>query len=359
MIKEIVSNNVTFIIDEQDQVFELIDIVKLLDKENKNVLLNKKFNRLKIKIRGNYYDVEKFKYNNFNEVSTQQGVYILFFYDQDKVYIGSTKNIYRRLIQHRFELNKNKHINKDLQECYNANNKDLYCFTINCENILDIEQYFIDLFDKDKLINIFMSTRDWQKTEEYSSTMSKKLKKYYSLPDNKIKLNDIRNIRWTDDNQKVQASERMKQQWSDQELREKRINSINQSRLTDEYKNNHQLGMQAFRNDPEKVKAFQDKMRDKVWSNEDNKIKRAEALKKYWTTEEGIKDREFRKQKFQSPEHKEKQRLRNLNQCKPVSINGVEFSGVKQASRELNIPVSTLVRKIKSNDEKHSNYKLI
>jgi hypothetical protein len=178
-------------------------------------------------------------------------------------------------------------------------------------------------------------------------------------PGGKEQLDIARNIRWNDNDQKVQASERMKQQWSDQELREKRINSINQSRLTDEYKNNHQLGMQAFINDPEKVKAFQDKMRDKVWSNEDNKIKRAEALKKYWTTEEGIKDRELRKQKFQSAEHREKQRLRNLNQCKPVSINGVEFSGVKEASRRLNIPVSTLVRKIKSNDEKHSNYKLI
>lgn len=51
------------------------------------------------------------------------GVYIILNLDNKKVYIGSTRNIKRRLIEHEISLRGNKHNNTEMQLDYNKGNK--------------------------------------------------------------------------------------------------------------------------------------------------------------------------------------------------------------------------------------------
>lgn len=50
------------------------------------------------------------------------GVYIILNLDNGKVYIGSTRNIKRRLTEHEINLRGNKHNNKSMQTDYNSRN---------------------------------------------------------------------------------------------------------------------------------------------------------------------------------------------------------------------------------------------
>jgi len=51
------------------------------------------------------------------------GVYIILNLDNKKVYIGSTRNIKRRLIEHEISLRGNKHNSIEMQLEYNKGNK--------------------------------------------------------------------------------------------------------------------------------------------------------------------------------------------------------------------------------------------
>lgn len=48
------------------------------------------------------------------------GVYIILNIDNKKVYIGSTRNIYRRLVEHEISVRSGRHNSKELQADYNA-----------------------------------------------------------------------------------------------------------------------------------------------------------------------------------------------------------------------------------------------
>lgn len=68
----------------------------------------------------------------------------------DKVYIGSSKNIEKRIEVHRWELKNNKHKNKHLQAAWNKYGE--LAFTIEIleqcpvENLEKLEQFYIDYF---------------------------------------------------------------------------------------------------------------------------------------------------------------------------------------------------------------------
>lgn len=57
-----------------------------------------------------------------NEKSNFSGVYIIVNLDNKKVYIGSTRNILRRLKEHEYKLRKNNHHVGELQKDYNDGN---------------------------------------------------------------------------------------------------------------------------------------------------------------------------------------------------------------------------------------------
>jgi len=51
--------------------------------------------------------------------STNAGIYMLYNATKHKAYIGETKNFHSRALSHRQKLQKNEHVNKELQEDFN------------------------------------------------------------------------------------------------------------------------------------------------------------------------------------------------------------------------------------------------
>ena len=83
----------------------------------------------------------------------KSGIYCIINIKNGKKYIGSSKNIYKRLLKHRSLLRKNKHQNKILQNSwnkYNEYNFDYYILEYCDENQLQIkEQQYIDTNNSD------------------------------------------------------------------------------------------------------------------------------------------------------------------------------------------------------------------
>lgn len=86
--------------------------------------------------------------NNIKELEGISGVYKIYFNGTNNFYIGSSNNIYKRIIYHRSRLKRNIHENACIKNAFNKygiNN----CFIevmieCNVENLLKHEQYFID-----------------------------------------------------------------------------------------------------------------------------------------------------------------------------------------------------------------------
>lgn len=77
------------------------------------------------------------------------GIYKITCLSNNKLYIGSSKNIEKRFKTHINQLNKNKHINEHLQSAWNLYGQNNFLFEIIeiCEisNLLIREQYWLDL----------------------------------------------------------------------------------------------------------------------------------------------------------------------------------------------------------------------
>ncbi len=92
---------------------------------------------------GNYYNKEWYDlYNN------KCGVYKITCMVNNKIYIGSSKNIYQRWKDHNNDLINKRHINSHLQKDWNKYGKDNFKFEIvefcNEEDVRNREQFYID-----------------------------------------------------------------------------------------------------------------------------------------------------------------------------------------------------------------------
>lgn len=80
-----------------------------------------------------------------------KGIYILHCAINNKVYIGSSKNIHKRWAQHFLQLKNNKHFNQHLQKAYNLYSREAFSFSIIEECLEDQfkerESYWIRLYD--------------------------------------------------------------------------------------------------------------------------------------------------------------------------------------------------------------------
>ena len=93
---------------------------------------------------------------------TQSGIYIIKNLVNNKVYVGSAFNLSNRFSTHKYRLRRNKHRNKHLQSAYNLYGERNFLFEVlefveNKEDILEREQYYLDLFscyDRNKGYNI-------------------------------------------------------------------------------------------------------------------------------------------------------------------------------------------------------------
>lgn len=90
------------------------------------------------------------------------GIYEIKNIHKDIRYIGSSKDIGKRWKNHLNYLKKNKHRNSYLQNVFNKHGFDNFTFSIieECseEDLKIREQYYIDLYGKDRLYNLTMST---------------------------------------------------------------------------------------------------------------------------------------------------------------------------------------------------------
>lgn len=89
------------------------------------------------------------------------GIYKITCLSNNKIYIGSANNIYKRWNEHIWELNNQKHDNKHLQDAWNKYGEENFVFEIieecNKDIKLDREQYYLDLYEpynRDKGFNI-------------------------------------------------------------------------------------------------------------------------------------------------------------------------------------------------------------
>lgn len=78
------------------------------------------------------------------------GIYSITNIANNKLYIGSSKNIYKRWKEHRNMLKKNEHHSKHLQAAWNKYGEESFIFNIleecNNEDLLAREQYYMDLY---------------------------------------------------------------------------------------------------------------------------------------------------------------------------------------------------------------------
>lgn len=84
-----------------------------------------------------------------DKLKNKSGVYCILNIQNNKKYIGSSKNIWQRLQKHFSLLRKNKHENIILQNSFNKNEENVFiCFCLrehDSENLTYLEQYYIDL----------------------------------------------------------------------------------------------------------------------------------------------------------------------------------------------------------------------
>lgn len=85
------------------------------------------------------------------------GIYKITNLINNKVYIGQSVNIKKRIADHKYELNANHHCNSHLQNSYNKYRKDAFEFNIICEceesELDELECYYIKYYDSTNRLN--------------------------------------------------------------------------------------------------------------------------------------------------------------------------------------------------------------
>lgn len=95
---------------------------------------------------------------DLEELSTDKpGIYMIYCIPNGRAYIGQSKRIARRWVEHKRELRNNSHHCNHLQACYNKYGKDKFTFHVlkNSEDRLnELEQDYINMLDEEFIINI-------------------------------------------------------------------------------------------------------------------------------------------------------------------------------------------------------------
>lgn len=107
----------------------------------------------------------------------KSGIYKITNVVNNKIYIGSTSNLYNRKHHHFSKLKHNKHSNPHLQNSYNKYGKDNFIFEIleECDinSLIEKEQYYLDSIkcDYNKRV-IAESNRGWKMPDETKKKIS-------------------------------------------------------------------------------------------------------------------------------------------------------------------------------------------
>lgn len=148
----------------------------------------------------------------------KQGIYCITCAINGKKYIGSTKNIYRRINLHKCKLNKNdlKHNNQyfiDDWNKYGYENFDYYVLEYTEEDLKNKETYYIELYDTINREKGYNLRRDRTGIgmillDETRQRYSEAMKRRFSKPEEKEKISNFFKNFWKE-------NENIKQQMSD------------------------------------------------------------------------------------------------------------------------------------------------
>lgn len=125
------------------------------------------------------------------------GVYAIVCIKTNKMYIGSTKNISRRVSKHFSELHLNRHTNKMLQNDYNTfgyENFKIVCLEqCNNEILIDRERYYQIFYGLNQIYNEKIS--HYWCSEEYSKSKAKSDKSSHKTEEYRTKMSLLRSHR--------------------------------------------------------------------------------------------------------------------------------------------------------------------
>ncbi len=118
------------------------------------------------------------KNTNLKELKNISGIYQIKNIINGKLYIGSTKNLYKRYYDHSYRLKRNIHENSKLQNAFNKYGEENFIFEAvefveDEDKLLEYEQYWIDRFDVvNKGYNINPTSNNTIMTEETKKKIS-------------------------------------------------------------------------------------------------------------------------------------------------------------------------------------------
>ena len=97
-------------------------------------------------------------FDTIEKATTHSGIYCVFNIVSGKQYIGSAVNMSDRIRRHKGLLRRRKHHSVHLQNAWDKYGEENFIFLVieyvDIENLIEREQYFIDLFDFEELYNI-------------------------------------------------------------------------------------------------------------------------------------------------------------------------------------------------------------
>jgi group I intron endonuclease len=271
----------------------------------------------------------------------KSGIYMIKNEINGKFYIGSTKNINMRFSTHKSKLKHNKHDNIHLQRSYNKYG-DVFSYIIlenvEVEKLLEIEQTYLDKYNDDELFyNIAMESSggdnisNHPNREEIIKKMKKSLlERYENMPVEKRKK--------LSENVLGNKNPNYGNNWTD-EMRQKA------SERTTEY----------FR---ENEHYKQDKTFEEIYGDDLGKEMR-ENLSKHAKTRTGEKNPFYGK--HHSEETKEILRKKRVGkyhgiQNIPFYIDGILYQSLGEASKKLDIHITTIRHRLNSPNKKFVNY---
>jgi group I intron endonuclease len=132
------------------------------------------------------------------------GVYIIYNVITEKVYIGQSKNIYKRINMHKTNLYNNKHENNHLQNSWNKYKIISFIFGIlekcSIEKLKEREEYWIKSIEKSQRYNIIENC--FTLTEEQIQKIRDKTKKRKGH-----QMSELGKIRWLEKNKGLKRSQ--------------------------------------------------------------------------------------------------------------------------------------------------------
>jgi len=269
----------------------------------------------------------------------KSGIYKILNIKNNKFYIGSSKDLNKRWIQHKSNLKNNNHINVILQRSWNKYGKNSFVFDIieECKEnmLLEREQYYIDTLKPKYNIGLKASGGDNLTNHPNREEIIKKIikglnKKYENMSDEERK--HISDIRLGDKNGNFGNN------WTEE------MKNIARQRSIEYFKNNehYKIG----------------KKHEEIFG-----VDKAKEISKKLSKAASLKIGE--KNPFFGKHHSEKtkKKLKEKRVGKylgeqniPFIIDGKNYDSLGLASKELNIPITTIRWRLKSNNKKFENY---